>query len=344
MPYVRGCLLSAFLVVGVSWVVAAQEKAQSNAEVDGFKGPIKSVRSTVLPGEVVWGQPDGPTMVTPLWCRDCDYYPDGTRTASGQVVDCVFHGEVIRFVFDARGRVVERFGRDSSTGMLNHHDIVGPFGKTKETFYTNGKVFLEQTYSYDEYGHMKEMRSVDPTGERDALLVIKTDKDGEILERSSYGKNGEPSGQQTFDPETKVDSFTLFDKSELVTLTWTVDHGRLSSFWESQDSPPPKAGDNFTERQDENNYDNYACHPDLKCDLSHVHYEFLNGDHRLPVSVEWRDADDQLQLLSYFDYDLDAFQNWTRRRVWVWNPDLGTIALSETDSRVIIYWNSVTDN
>jgi len=339
MLYLRDCLLAASLVVGVAWAASAQQRPQTNAEVDGFKGPIKSVTSTVISGGKQWTQPDGPTMVPPLWCWDCEYAPEGTRTKSGQTVNGVFHGEIIRLIVDPKGNVVERFGTDSSTGALGHHDIMGPFGRTKETFYTNGKVSLEQNFSYDEYGHMSEMRTVDPTGERDAVVVIKTDKNSQILERSGYGKNGELTAQQTFDPETKIEQLTSFNKSGMVNLTWIVDHGRLNSFWEPQDSPPRQAWDNFTVRQDEKNYDNYACHPDLKCDVSHVHYEYLNGDDRMPVSVEWRDADGQLQVAAYFDYDLDSFQNWTRRRVWVWNSSLGHRALSETDSRVITYWS-----
>jgi len=129
-----------------------------------------------------------------------------------------------------------------------------------------------------------------------------------------------------------------------VKLAWAVDHGKLSSFWESHDSPPRQGWDNFNEKQDENNYDNYSCHSDLKCVVSHVHYEYLDGDHRLPVMVEWRDTDGQLQVATYFDYDLDSYRNWTRRRVWVWSPDLGSRDLSETDSRVITYWRAIKGN
>jgi len=214
--------------------------------------------------------------------------------------------------------------------------------RTKETFFTNGKVSLEQTYSYDEYGHMKEMRTRDPTEEQDAVIAIRTDKNGQILERSSYGKNGQLSVQQTFDPETKIERLTSFDETAAVKLAWTVDHGKLNSFWEAHDSPAREGWDNFTEKQDENNYDNYSCHSDLKCVVSHVHYEYLEEDNRLPVSVEWRDAEGQVQVATYVDYELDSFQNWTRRRVWVWNPSVGNRALSETDSRVITYWQTTT--
>jgi hypothetical protein len=326
----------AFLLL--TGIVCAQRTHQTNAEFDGFKGPIKSVNSTVVSGGVQWGQPGGPTLVPPLSCWDCEYAPDGTRIQAGRIVDGGFHGEFIRLVLNANGDVVERYATDSSNGVLITHDIVGPFGKTKETFYANGKVSLVQTYSYDEYGHMSELRTLEPSGKRRASLVINSDKNGETLERASYGKHDHLNWQQTFDPETKIEHFTSFDASGAVTLAWTVDHGKLHSFWEPQDSPSSQAWENFNEKQDENDYDNYSCHPDLRCDLSHVHYEYLNGDERLPVSAEWRDAYGQLEIASYFDYELDSAQNWTRRRVWVWNPTLGVRTLSETDFRVITYW------
>jgi hypothetical protein len=285
----RGYQLSTFLIVSIAWAAFAQQRAQSNAETDGFKGPIKSVNTSVISNGVNWSQPDGPSMVLALWCRDCEYAADGTRTRSG-----VSHGETVRLVLDSEGNVIERFATDLSTGAPTHHDIMGPFGKAKETFYTNGKVSLEQTYSYDEYGHMKEMRTRDPTEEQDAVIAIRTDKNGQILERSSYGKNGRLSVQQTFDPETKIERLTSFDETAAVKLAWTVDHGKLNSFWEAHDAPAREGWDNFTEKQDENNYDNYSCHSDLKCVVSHVHYEYLEEDNRLPVSVEWRDAEGQV--------------------------------------------------
>ncbi len=348
MQHLRGSLgITILLIAGIASAqqisIAAMSPArrlpQTNAQFDEFKGPVKSVSSSVVSGGIQWTQPGGPSMVPPLSCHDWEYAPDGTRTKAGQMVDGVFHGEFVRLVLDTHGDVIERYATDSSTGALLTHDFVGPFGKTKETFYTNGKVSLEQTYLYDEYGHLRELRTMDRTGKTEAVLIINTDKNGEILERSAYGKNDELSWQQTFDPEAKIEHLTSFDESGVVNLAWTVDHGKLNLFWEPRDSPPRQAWDNFTERQDENNYDNYACHPDLKCDVSHVHYEFLNGDDRLPVSVEWRDADGQLEVASYFDYDLDSFQNWTRRRVWVWNPSLAVRTLSETDFRAITYWN-----
>jgi hypothetical protein len=57
-----------------------------------------------------------------------------------------------------------------------------------------------------------------------------------------------------------------------------------------------------------------------------------------PLSAEWRDAEGNLKLATYFEYDLDAYHNWTTRKVWVWNPNLGVRTLSQTDARIITYW------
>ena len=73
-------------------------------------------------------------------------------------------------------------------------------------------------------------------------------------------------------------------------------------------------------------FDNYSCHV-LGCDVSHVHYEYLNGDKHTPQSAEWRDSEGNLKLAAYFEYKVDAFRNWTYRRIWIWDPGLRGRAL-----------------
>jgi len=92
------------------------------------------------------------------------------------------------------------------------------------------------------------------------------------------------------------------------------------------------------EPEGEGSYDNYSCHSDLSCDVSHVHYEYLDGDKHTPRNAEWRDSEGNLMLAAYFEYEVDAFRNWTYRRVSVWNPELGEQTLYETDFRAITYW------
>lgn len=152
-----------------------------------------------------------------------------------------------------------------------------------------------------------------------------------------FTKDDKLSYEQTYDPETEIEHFTTYDESGRLKLTWFVVKGKLTSFWEPPDSPQ-QLGDRFSEPEGEGNTSNFECHNDLHCDVSHVHYEYLDGDKHTPLSGEWRDAEGNLKLAAYFEYDVDSYHNWTTRRVFLWNPEVGNRILSETDARVITYW------
>ena len=314
-------------------------QVKTDVELDGLAGPVKSVSSaTVQAGDVKWQQPDGPTMVAPIWCRQCEYDPDGNRTKSGQVMDQKFYGERIRLVRDDEGKVTDRYFYDVSTGELRRHDLLGAYGKTEQNVYIDRKLRYRTTYAHDQYGNMTEMRSFDAAGGSQGYTLTAFTQDGTLLKGSTYTGDNKLSYEQTYDPETEIEHFTAYDELGKVKLTWTVAKGKMISFWEPGDSSPKNFGEHFTEPDGTGNVDDYACHSDLHCDLSRVHYEYLDGDKKTPSSAEWHDAEGHLQLATYFEYDVDAYHNWTTRKVWVWNPDLGQRTLSETDARVITYW------
>jgi len=326
------------LLLALTPLTFSQTQLKTDAQMDGLSGPVESVSSTVTQApNVKWQQPGGPTLVAPIWCRDCEYDPDGSKTKSGQMVEGKFFGETIQLVRDGNGQVTARYAYGPS-GTVQRRETMGPFGKTDAKFWVGGKLRGRSTFAYDEYGHMTDWVSYDPQGKFDGHILFVTDKDGTRTRESVYQKNGELSYEQIFDPETQTDHFTTFDEFGKVKLTWTVVHGKLASFWELPNSKTAQFGENFTEPAGEGSYDNYSCHSDLQCDVSHVHYEYLDGDKHTPLSAEWRDSEGDLKLAAYFDYQLDSLHNWTRRRVWVWNPDLGQRTLSEIDTRAIAYW------
>jgi len=59
---------------------------------------------------------------------------------------------------------------------------------------------------------------------------------------------------------------------------------------------------------------------------------------RNPTSAEWRDAEGRLLYAAYYEYELDAFQNWTHRKVSVWSSDNPERTPYEDDTRTITYW------
>jgi hypothetical protein len=324
------------LLVGLS-VVYAQERNRTDAQRDDLAGPVKSAASRVTYSGVKWQQPDGPTLVLPIWCRDCEYDSDGTKTKSGQVVDGSFRGEIVRLIRDANGNVTDRLAIDASTGQTARHEVIGPFGKTEQTIYLGGEVRWRHIFSYDPYGHMTEWLSLDSAGRQESRSVTNTDKEGNVLERSVWGKDDELDWLQTYDPETPVEHFTTYDQSGKVKLTWTVAYGKVASFWELGDSSS-QFGDHFSEDVGDGNVDNYACHNNGECEPSRIHYEYLDAKKRNPQSAEWQDSEGNLRFAAYYNYAIDSFRNWTYREVWVWTPELRNRTLYETDFRNITYW------
>jgi len=111
-------------------LVRAQTK--TDAQMDGCSGPVKSVSSAVTETSARRQQPGGPTLVAPLWCRDCEYDADGFETKSGQMIEGKFFGETLRLVRDACGHLTERYAYVFPSGELQRHDAMGPFGKIKQ--------------------------------------------------------------------------------------------------------------------------------------------------------------------------------------------------------------------
>jgi hypothetical protein len=334
MRSLRQVLWLSFLI---TLATHAQELYRTDAQNDDLSGPVKSVSSKVERSSVIWQQPGGPTLLMPIRCMECDYDRDGSRTKSGAIVDGKFFGQIIQLVRDGNGQVTEQLVVNASTGQLDRHEVMGRFGKTEETDYVDGKVQCRGTFSYDEYGNMVEGLSFDSTGKQEGRVFTKREPDRTLKERSVWGKDGQLRYQQTLDSETKVEHFTTFDQFGRVKLTWTVVDGKLASFWE-EPGPPSQFGDNFTETEGKSDAAKYACHNDGRCDVSHIHYEYLDPNGPNPLSAEWRDSDGNLQFAVYYDYEIDSFRNWTYRRIWVWSPDLGKRSLYETDARVITYW------
>ena len=330
------CLLSLSLALLAPAGFAQEDRP--DVQVDGLLGAVKSVSTIITRSNVEWQQPDGPALMFPINCADCEYDPDGSRTRSADVVAGeVKGGQATLLERDANGRVNARHVIDISTNEVIRDEVVGPFGKTSETDYLHGKVLYQQSYSYDQYGHMNDALTLDHAGQQLSRTQTTTTKDGLMTETAAWGKEGELTWRQTFDPETKLEHFTSFDDSGNVKLTWTFQRGKVASFWEQSDSLR-EFGDSFIDTSDNGDLVDYRCRKSQSCERSTVHYEYLSPGKRNPKSAEWRDAEGHLLYAAYYDYDLDSSQNWTHRRVSVWSSASGERSLYEEDSRILTYW------
>ncbi len=298
----------------------AQRQNLTDAQRVDLAGPVKSVSVTATKTGVSWQQPGGPTLVIPVWCSECEFDPDGNQTKFGQIFNGSFQGEIIRLIRDADGHVTECFIEDAATGEMIRHELVGPFGKSEESSYQHGELQSRVVFNYDQYGHMIDRLTLDAAGTQQARTVVNTDEDSRDTEKWDWGKDGQLSlhVRQTFNTKTKVEHFTSFNPFGGVNLTWIVTGGKLVSFREPPDAPS-QYGDNFSEDIGNDTSENYACHGDGTCELSRIHYVYLDPKRRNPLSAEWRDETGNLRFAAYYVYKIDAYRDWTHREIRVWS-------------------------
>jgi len=331
---------SRLVVLGSLVVLAplglAQGKNQTESQQDGLAGRVKSVATIVERPNVDWQQPSGPTLLYPVVCHDCQYSADGYRTRSGEVVDGRFLGQNMTLQRDANGHVAEIVGTDAVSGDVFRRSLVGPFGKTRETFYRDGKVTVENILRYDAEGRMIETLSLDGAGSQTDHEVTKWGK-ADLTERTTWTKEQQMSAHAAVDPATNEERFTTFDESGAVAVSWTYRHGQAPSYWSASDAPI-QYGAGFVDFDDKANPISFACHRGGACDVSNIHYEYADAAKQIPSSAEWHDANGNLLYGAYYKYQFDQHGNWTHREVSVWSLKLGARTMYETDDRLITYW------
>jgi hypothetical protein len=325
-------LLSLVTIAPLGW---AQKQMQSQAEQDGLAGRVNSVATIVEASDVHWLQPSGPTLLFPVVCRDCTYSQDGYRTKSGTIVDGKFMGENIALSRDPDGRVTGVVATDAANDEVSRSAVMGPFGKTEETFYRNGSVTARNTLRYDSFGRLLEMISFDATGAEVDRTLTTWGKD-DWTGRTAWGKAQQVRLRATFDPAENEDHFSTFDESGNPAVNWTYAHGQVPAFWSASDEPD-QYGAAFSDFDDKANPIAFHCRNHV-CNAAKIHYEYADAAKRNPASAEWRDGNGNLLYGAYYTYQFDAHGNWTHREVSVWNAELGARTPYETDDRMITYW------
>ncbi len=96
------------LLIGSAFSVSSADKKSNDRLIDGFSGPVKSVSTKVERNEVKLREPDGPAVILPAGCEECDYDQDGNRIRLGQMDGTNFHGHTTQFIRDSGGVVTER--------------------------------------------------------------------------------------------------------------------------------------------------------------------------------------------------------------------------------------------
>jgi len=299
-------------------------------------GPIQSVSTREERAQIEWHQPDGPTVALAAGCPECEYDPEGNRIRAGQILDGEFRGDVVRFLRDSTGKVIEKIA-ENNKGEMYRREVIGPYGITEQDGFENGKLISLSFWFYDANGHLTESRNYD----RDGVLVASshsmTDANGNFIEEWDSGPNGGFSLHfvETNDPKTGTWTLTNFNENGAIKLTLTTVGTKLISYWQ-EPSEQEVFGSTFFMDPVGKTQESYSCHGDGSCD--HVIYYFPDEARHRVGRIEWLDVAGVLKLSADYEYDLDQFGNWTKRTVWVWRPELGERKLYEKDFRILKYW------
>lgn len=328
-----GAALAIFLV-GLS--LEASETKYTDARGDGLFGPIRSVSTREERAQIEWHQPNGPTVALPAWCAECEYDLQGNRIKTGQIIDGEFRGEVVRFLRDSTGKVIEKIA-ENYKGEMYRREVIGPYGITEQDEFENGKQISRSFWFYDGNGHLSGARNYD----RDGVIVGSSlsiiDTKGNFKEEWDSGPNGSFSLHfvETNDPKTSTWTFTSFNEDGSIKVKFTTVGTKVISYWQ-EPSDQQVFGSNFFMDPVGKTQESYSCHSDGSCD--HIISHFPDEARRHVNRIEWYDPAGMLKLSADYEYKLDQFGNWTKRTVSVWSPELGERKLYETDYRTLKYW------
>jgi hypothetical protein len=308
-------------------------KKCTDAEGLGFAGPIKSVSTTQQTFVQEPVQPAGPTVIYPLFCVDCEFDRQGDKVGGKTGSD------LERRILDAQGRVQEEI-TENEKGEVIFRSVYtnGPAGKVQSETYLNGNLLGTAAFKYDSQGNMIESSTYKPDGTVESHNWSRFDEHGNVIESVSEGPGDlYYDVVETYNPRTgNLESFTSLNRDGSTRLWLTLNDDTVLSFWQqpgderTYGSDICFADDNGTERD---------CR-EYKPDGSYAttHYSFTDKTKRNPVKVILRDAEHQLVIEADYDYELDAYGNWTKRTIWVQTRESSERQLLEKDARTLTYY------
>jgi hypothetical protein len=246
---------------------------------------------------------------------------------------------VERNTLDGLGRVQEEIW-ENEKGEVTSRNVYtnGPAGKVQGETYMNGKLSSTATFRYDSQGNVVGSSTYKPDGTLESHHESTFDERGNELESVSEGPGDiYYDVVKTYSPRTgHLESFTSLNRDGSMRLWFRLNDDVVLSYWQQ---PGDKhtygsgicfADDNGTERDcREYNWDGA---------YTTTHYTFTDETKRNPVKVTLYGTDHQVVMEADYEYDLDAFGNWTKRTVWVQTRESGQRQLLEKDARTLTYY------
>lgn len=327
----RRLVLAAGLLLN-SALSPAQRKPYTDVTLDHLSGPVRSSVAKTTLHESGVRLPDGISVLSPIMRMRCEYDPDGTRTLAENQQPGGPYGESLVVERDTQGYLYARRTLDLQTGETTRQERFGPHGVIDDLRYSNGKLTSEFLQEWDRNGHRSTSVARDGHGNQVSHGRTTFTADGVMKQEASWDADGKLEWNHSYDLAADVWHFRNYEKSGALRLSSTAVHGRLTSFWASEDN---LYGSTFWTGSGLH-YEESICHANGACD--HLITDYLDEDQRNPKSTELRDSSGTLQAAAYFHYVLDAHDNWTSRIILVKVTDKQQPTLYEEDVRTLLYW------
>ncbi len=311
---------------------AAQQKSYTDVTLDHLAGPVREAVAKISFHDSDVRLPDGPSVVSPIMRERCEYDPDGTKTLGETQQEGGPYGESMVVERDAQGHLYDRRTVDRQTGQMTRYERFGQHGVIDDLRYSSGKLTDEFVQDWDENGHRSTFVAKDGKGNQVSHRQTTFTADGVMTAETSWGADGNLEWSSSYDLATDVSHFRNYEKNGALQLSSTTVHGRLTYFWASQDNLYGSSFDISLGLH----HDQSMCHANGTCD--HLIIDYLDEDGRNPKSIELRDPAGTLKAAAYYDYVLDAHDNWTTRSILVKVTDKQQPTLYEEDARTLLYW------
>ncbi len=324
------------LTAACALVAPAQQARKTEAQLDGLSGPVRSVSMHAeqsqlkLEGLESWAIQNVPA-------GDIEYDRDGFRAKIGQASgpNGEFQGQVMQFVRDGNGRVLERTISMMPSDQIMEHEIYGPYGLVQSTSFAYGKPTQLHTTSYDTLGNVLEDVSLESDGKVTGRTLFRRRPDGKWTERTLWIR-GALHSHESYDPDSDFQRYEEYDESGALVVTFTHRNGRIDSYWTAREEP--NAGTVVVSDLNNGDTRSSSCQRGGVCNERTHHSVYLDKAQHNPVMTEIRSDDGKVPCRAYYEYQLDDHENWTSRKVWLQQGEQGERALYETDSRTITYW------
>lgn len=327
------------MVLFLAMPVFGRGKKWTEAENMGFAGPIQSVstsRETFLQPP---SQPDGPAVVYPVSCDQCEFDKEGNQVRSGTLQNGQFRGAIKRELRDEMGRVQEELWVNEKGEEASRHVYTnGPFGKTRDDLYMSGRLVNVTTFRYDSRGNVVESNTYKPNGKLESHSEETFDDQGNTLESLGSGPGDHYMHViETYSRDTgHLATFTSLNRDGSLRLFFELRDDVVLSFWQQPgDKPTYGSGVCFSSNESVQR----VCR-DYKSDgrYATTHYTFTDRSKQNPLKVILYSPEEQFIMEADYEYELDPAGNWTKRTVWVRTQESGQRQLFEKDTRKLTYY------